>query len=1079
MKKVSTKKYRTLRILDYFGVTFLGLLMLLLWQLYKGPIPVPYLKPYIIKALNSDDANYHVSLDSVNIELVRSIQPIKIIANNIVFKKNDDSFVINAPRTSLSFSIRALLRGIIAPSSIEVDVPSIYVFTTYGIEAGKKNEINKKKIEYYLDMAENFLERFNSGDKYYAESYINSIVVNNAAVEFHEVDLGRKWVMPDVNYNFQRNFANISTDISALLRVNGRESSVGLSLEYQNYNDMLDVKTYFSDIVPSELIGSFVDDDVNNGLYKINLPVSATIDATIDFKGIAKHRDNVVAGLDSAVKKIRFQIEGGQGNIMFNSDEKMRYDISSFVLNGSIDGGIDKITIKDADFDLSGLKTKLGFDISGFKKYFIENSLKNLKMSVTAEIKELKIDDLNKYWPRYIVESAWNWCKTSLFTGTIHNAAFKFDFAYDPKIKNIAFAGLDGKVDVSDAEVNYLAEMPNIYHVYGQARFTTDSITVNLDKGVSEGVILTGGHVNLYDLDKDRNYADISLIMESSVTDALKLIDSPPLNFVKDMQIPAEKLTGRALTDLRLNFELKDDLLPEEVKTVVKASLSDVKMKNIIENKSLTAKDLTLKVTNQSLNLAGNAVLDDIPVTLVWNENFTGKQDKSRYEISFRYDDEIKKKLGIDVAILNPPYIDGFANVKAVVAVSDSQKTTVNIEADLQNAGIDYSFLGFRKVKGVPGNITTELNWNKDRLTSVPSFTLTKYDFNLKGKIDLNKDGSLKVIDIYQIFGPKTNAKAKIEFSEDKAKKKPFIRINVSGMSYDLTEFFERRETEKKKLLKKSIEEAEKDEQDELEKVTDTDIFIAVNKLWTNPDVPISNFAGSAKLRNGIGVYEVHMIGNYGNSKQVKLKADYVPRPNNEFYLSIDSNNAGSTFKVLRIYDNMTGGNLRVEAKRNADKDFIGHASIRDFNIHNMPVLAKVLTVASFSGMVNMLTGEGIAFSHFDAPFEYKDKVLSVQDSKAFGNVLGITISGSYNGRTEELNGKGVIAPAYSINSFLGRIPVVGSLLSGKDGTVFAANYSVSGTINDPKVNINPLSALSPNSLKELFASLFGNGENG
>ena len=375
----------------------------------------------------------------------------------------------------------------------------------------------------------------------------------------------------------------------------------------------------------------------------------------------------------------------------------------------------------------------------------------------------------------------------------------------------------------------------------------------------------------------------------------------------------------------------------------------------------------------------------------------------------------------------------------------------------MQNAGIDYSFLGFRKVKGVPGNITTELNWNKDRLTSVPSFTLTKYDFNLKGKIDLNKDGSLKVIDIYQIFGPKTNAKAKIEFGEDKAKKKP-IRINVSGMSYDLTEFFERRETEKKKLLKKSVEEAEKNEQDELEKVTDTDIFIAVKKL---------------------GVYEVHMVGNYGNSKQVKLKADYVPRPNNEFYLSIDSNNAGSTFKVLRIYDNMTGGNLRVEAKRNADKDFIGHASIRDFNIHNMPVLAKVLTVASFSGMVNMLTGEGIAFSHFDAPFEYKDKVLSVQDSKAFGNVLGITISGSYNGRTEELNGKGVIAPAYSINSFLGRIPVVGSLLSGKDGTVFAANYSVSGTINDPKVNINPLSALSPNSLKELFASLFGNGENG
>ena len=310
-------------------------------------------------------------------------------------------------------------------------------------------------------------------------------------------------------------------------------------------------------------------------------------------------------------------------------------------------------------------------------------------------------------------------------------------------------------------------------------------------------------------------------------------------------------------------------------------------------------------------------------------------------------------------------------------------------------------------------------------------------------------------------------------FSE--VNKSPKIDINVSGMEYDLSEFFARRESDKKELFKKPLAEVEKDEQDALEQVTNTDINIAVNKLWTNPNVPISNFAGVAKLRNGIGVYEVHMIGNYGNSKQVKLKADYVPKPNNEFYLSIDSNNAGSTLKVLRIYENMSGGNLKIEAKRNADKEFVGHASIRDFNIHNTPVLAKLLTVSSLTGMVDMLTGEGIAFSHFDAPFEYKDKVLSVKDSKAFGNVLGITINGSYDVRSEALKGDGVIAPAYSINSFLGKIPVVGNLLAGKDGTVFAANYTVSGTINDPQVSINPLSLLSPSSLKDLFSNLFGN----
>ena len=102
--------------MDYTGVVFLVLLLLFIWQLYRGPVAVPFLKPYIIKALNHDDSEYQVTVDAVNLELVRSIQPIKIIANNVVYKKNDGTFIINAPKTSVSFSIRALLRGVIARS---------------------------------------------------------------------------------------------------------------------------------------------------------------------------------------------------------------------------------------------------------------------------------------------------------------------------------------------------------------------------------------------------------------------------------------------------------------------------------------------------------------------------------------------------------------------------------------------------------------------------------------------------------------------------------------------------------------------------------------------------------------------------------------------------------------------------------------------------------------------------------------------------------------------------------------------------------------------------------------------------
>ena len=73
MKKVSSKRYILKKTLDYILVVMLLTMLLFFWQLYRGPIAVPFLKPYIIQALNHDDANGKISLDQVNIELVRSL----------------------------------------------------------------------------------------------------------------------------------------------------------------------------------------------------------------------------------------------------------------------------------------------------------------------------------------------------------------------------------------------------------------------------------------------------------------------------------------------------------------------------------------------------------------------------------------------------------------------------------------------------------------------------------------------------------------------------------------------------------------------------------------------------------------------------------------------------------------------------------------------------------------------------------------------------------------------------------------------------------------------------------------------
>mgnify|MGYP002857921448 CR=1 FL=1 len=139
--------------------------------------------------------------------------------------------------------------------------------------------------------------------------------------------------------------------------------------------------------------------------------------------------------------------------------------------------------------------------------------------------------------------------------------------------------------------------------------------------------------------------------------------------------------------------------------------------------------------------------------------------------------------------------------------------------------------------------------------------------------------------------------------------------------------------------------------------------------------------------------------------------------------------------------------------------------------------MAKLLTVASFTGMLDLLKGDGLMFTHFSAPLEYQYKILKLKQARAEGNVVGLTVNGTYNRAFNNIAMHGVIAPAYSLNRLLGKIPVVGNLLASKDGTIFAADYKIDGSTDNPEIDINSLSILSPNSMKEWYQENFGENE--
>src|SRR5205085_6673847 len=80
----------------------------------------------------------------------------------------------------------------------------------------------------------------------------------------------------------------------------------------------------------------------------------------------------------------------------------------------------------------------------------------------------------------------------------------------------------------------------------------------------------------------------------------------------------------------------------------------------------------------------------------------------------------------------------------------------------------------------------------------------------------------------------------------------------------------------------------------------------------------------------------------------------------------------------------------------------------------------------------------------------------------------------------DRVNLRGTFVPAYTVNNFFSQIPLFGPILGGGSHEgLFAINYRVSGSTTEPKLTINPLSAIAPGFLRQIFGALDGTGPTG
>jgi len=116
------------------------------------------------------------------------------------------------------------------------------------------------------------------------------------------------------------------------------------------------------------------------------------------------------------------------------------------------------------------------------------------------------------------------------------------------------------------------------------------------------------------------------------------------------------------------------------------------------------------------------------------------------------------------------------------------------------------------------------------------------------------------------------------------------------------------------------------------------------------------------------------------------------------------------------------------------------------------------------------LRDRGITFTELEAPFVIDEDSIQLEEAKASGPALGVTVSGEFSLQDENVDVQGVLVPAYTFNAVLGEIPILGDLFVSRDGEgVIGLTYSVEGPFNATRVFVNPLSALTPGVFRRIF----------
>ena len=238
----------------------------------------------------------------------------------------------------------------------------------------------------------------------------------------------------------------------------------------------------------------------------------------------------------------------------------------------------------------------------------------------------------------------------------------------------------------------------------------------------------------------------------------------------------------------------------------------------------------------------------------------------------------------------------------------------------------------------------------------------------------------------------------------------------------------------------------------------DIKIKIDIDKVYLDNEYYLTNFSGDIFLKNK-KLFQADLNGNFSNDKKLKFTIK-----NTDFskITTLYIDRAEPVVKRYKFVKGFEGGSLDFNSSKKSGES-ISQLRIYDFKLKELPLLTKILTLASLQGVADILTGEGIRFDEFEMNFKNKDNLMTIDEIYAIGPAISILMDG-YIEKNNLVSLRGTLVPATTINKFIGSLPVLGKILVGsKTGEgVFGVSFKIKGPPKKMETSVNPIKTLTP-----------------